>query len=207
MAVFDPLTDKHFPIPHCTSRIIHCKSSSFHCILLASAADPTSFRVLCLECTSGGRVRPHVYNSHTGEWQSHPLAPKVIKPPRRVDPHSNHNLPMHAGGGRVYWRTHAAVLTSFDVGSMEFSHVPLPGGLNHLPSYAVGDAENDTTCLVAVSAEHQQKLGMRVWLLKMGEHGSSYAVGDTEDGLLITLYHQDNTDNPAGCNDIEKHRI
>jgi hypothetical protein len=49
------------------------------------------------------------------------------------------------------------VLTLFDAGSMEFSHVPLPGELNHL---------------------------------------SSYAVGDTEDGLLGTLYHQDNTDNP-----------
>jgi hypothetical protein len=56
---------------------------------------------------------------------------------------------------------------------MEFSHVPLPGGLNHLSSYAVGDTEDGTTCLVAVSAEHQQKLDMRVWLLKMGEHGSS----------------------------------
>ncbi|KAK1632630.1 hypothetical protein QYE76_006945 [Lolium multiflorum] len=173
MAVFDPLANTHSTIRHCTSRISQCKSSSFHCILLASGADATSFRVLCLECTSGGRVRPHVYSSRTGVWQSHQLAPKEIKPPRRVDPHSNHNLPMHAGGGRVYWRTHAAVLTSFDAGSMEFSHVPLPGGLNHLSSYAVGDAEDGTTCLVAVSAEHQQKLDMRVWLLKEGGDGSS----------------------------------
>jgi hypothetical protein len=77
--VFNPIADMHSPIPHCTSRISQCKSSSFHCILLASAAaDAASFRVLCLECTSGGRVRPHVYSSRTGEWQSHPLVPKEI---------------------------------------------------------------------------------------------------------------------------------
>jgi hypothetical protein len=28
-----------------------------------------------------------------------------------------------------------------------------------------------------------------------------------EDGLPVTLYHQDNIDNPAGCNDIEQNRF
>jgi hypothetical protein len=172
MAVLDPVAKSQLHIPHCsmaTTTSNRGGKSPFHCFLLAGAqADATaSFRVLCLEITGGaGRVRPHVYCSRTAEWRSHPLAPKGIKPPRRVDPHSNHNLPMHAGGGRIYWRTHAAVLTSFNVASMEFSHVPLPDDLNHLSSYALGDTEDGTTCLVAVSAQHHQKLDMRVWLLK-----------------------------------------
>jgi hypothetical protein len=68
---------------------------------------------------------------------------------------------MHAGG-RIYWRTYEGKLTSLDIGSMEFSNVPLPRKLYH-SSYAVGDAEDGRTCIVAVST---RPLDMRVWFLK-----------------------------------------
>ncbi|KAM0854497.1 hypothetical protein ACQ4PT_050383 [Festuca glaucescens] len=169
MAVFDPVSSSRLRIPHYTSN--GGGKSSFHCFLPASG-DAASFRVLCLESTGGGRVRPHVYSSCTGEWCSHSLAPKGIKAPRRGDPHSNHYLPMHAGG-RIYWRTNAEMLTSLHVGSMEFSHVGLPGEVHHSSSYALGDTEDGTTCIVSVSTKYLKKFDIRVWFLKE-EDGSPW---------------------------------
>ncbi|KAM0905774.1 hypothetical protein ACQ4PT_017184 [Festuca glaucescens] len=161
IAVFDPVSSSRLRIPHYTSDV--GGESSFRCFL-PSRGGATSFRMLCLESTGGGRVRPHVYSSCTGEWCSHLLlAPKGIKAPRRGDPHSNHYLPMHAGG-RIYWRTNAEKLTSLHVSSMEFSHVGLPGEVHH--SYALGDTEDGTTCIVSVSTKYQHKLDIRVWFLK-----------------------------------------
>jgi hypothetical protein len=170
MAVFDPVASSQLHIPHYTSNIVGGESS--FCCFLPSCGGATSFRVLCVESTGGGRVRPHVYSSCTGEWCSHLLAPKGIKAPRRGDPHSNHYLPMHAGG-RIYWRTSAEMLTSLHVGSMEFSHVGLPGEVHHSSSYALGDTEDGTTCIVSVSTKYHQKLDIRVWFLKE-EDGSSW---------------------------------
>ncbi|KAM0891322.1 hypothetical protein ACQ4PT_026483 [Festuca glaucescens] len=169
MAVFDPVASSLVPIPHYTSNV--GGKSSFRCFL-PSCSGATSFRVLCLESTGGGKVRPHVYSSCTGEWCSHLLAPKGIKVPRRGDPHSNHYLPMHAGG-HIYWRTNAEKLTSLNVSSMEFSHVGLPDEVHHSSSYALGDTEDGTTCIVSVSTKYHQKLDIRVWFLKE-EDGSSW---------------------------------
>lgn len=165
-AVFDPVASSRVRIPHCTnmSNGGGKSSSSFHCFLSASG-DAASFRVLCLESTAGGRVRPHVYSSSTGEWCSHPLAPKGIRPPRRGDQHSNHHyLPVHAGG-RIYWRTSAETLTSLHVGFMEFSHVGLPDKLCRSFSYVLGDMEDGTTCIVSVSAK-TAGIHIQAWFLK-----------------------------------------
>lgn len=158
MAVFDPVAKSRVRIPHCTNMSNGGPKSSFHCFLSA-CGDATSLRVLCLETTGGGRVRPHVYSSCTGEWCSHYLAPKGIRPPRRGD----HYLPVHTRG-RVYW-TSAETLASLDVGSMEFSHVPLPDKLCRYFPYVLGDTEDGTTCIVSVSAE-TAGLDIRVWFLK-----------------------------------------
>jgi hypothetical protein len=174
MAVFDPVSGSRLRIPHCVNMSNGAGGkSSYHCFLPASG-DATSFRVLCLERTGGGRVRPRVYRSSTGEWCSHSLSPKGITPPRRGDQHTfNHYFPMHAGG-RIYWRTYAEKLASLDVGSMEFSNVPLPHKLYGSSSYAVGDAEDGRTCIVAVSTtKNSCDLDMRVWFLK-GEGGLSW---------------------------------
>jgi hypothetical protein len=174
MAVFDPVSGSRLHMPHYTSS--GKSSSSFHCFLLP-CADGTSFRVLCLETTGGagaGRVRLHVYSSRTGQWLLHSLAPKHIKPPRRGDLYSNYSLPMYAGG-RIYWRTQVEMLSSLDVGSMEFSHVALPDDV-HRSSYALGDTEDGTTCIVSVSTIYEPALAVRglsvcVWFLK--EEGGS----------------------------------
>jgi hypothetical protein len=167
MAVFDPVASSRARIPHCTNVSNGGGGkSSFHCFLPATGdGDAASVRVLCLDSTGGCRVRPHVYSSSTGEWCSHSLAPKGIRPPRRGDQHSfHHYLPVHAGG-RVYWRTSAETLASLDVGSMEFSHVPLPEKLCRYFPYVVGDTEDGTTCIVSVSAK-TAGLDIRVWFLK-----------------------------------------
>jgi hypothetical protein len=159
LAVFDPVSNSRLRIPHCSGG----GKLSFHCFLPASG-DATSFRVLCLERTGGGRVRPRVYGSSTGEWCSHSLAPKGIMAPRRGGQYTfNHYFPMHAGG-RIYWRTTCRKLMSLDVSSMEFSNVLHPQKLNG--SYAVGDAEDGRTCIVAVKPKTCYGLDMWVWFLK-----------------------------------------
>jgi hypothetical protein len=73
---------------------------------------------------------------------------------------------MHAGG-RIYWRTSSeTTLTSLDVGSMEFSHVPLPGNLSRYAPYALGDTEDGTTCIVSASTRTSCRLNMQLWFLK-----------------------------------------
>jgi hypothetical protein len=96
---------------------------------------------------------------------------------------------MHAGG-RIYWRTQLEMLSSLDVGSMEFSHVALPDDV-HRSSYALGDTEDGTTCIVSVSTTYQQTLDLRVWFLKE-EGGSSswerqWSVDASEMDLLVGL--------------------
>uniref|UniRef100_A0ACD5YVH5 Uncharacterized protein n=1 Tax=Avena sativa TaxID=4498 RepID=A0ACD5YVH5_AVESA len=174
MAAFDPVSSTRLRVPHCVNMGNGDGNSSlFHCCFLPSSGDVTSVRVLCLESTWGGKVRPHVYSSRTGEWCSHSLAPKGIKALRRGDPRSNYCLPMHAGG-RIYWRTtNAKVLNSLDVGSMKFSDVPLPDNLhNKFSSYAVGDTEDGKTCMVYVST-NSKKFDVQVWFLKE-EDGSPW---------------------------------
>ncbi|VAH98063.1 uncharacterized protein LOC119289572 [Triticum dicoccoides] len=154
LVVFDPVSRSrlHIPIPE-----KHIYSRSLHCFLPACGGGPTSFSVLSME-KKGGRVRTRVYSSRTGEWCSHSWAPKGIKGPRE----SKLGWPMHAGG-RIYWRSVTGdQLTSLDVGAMEFSHVELPGNLHNQPRsypYAVGETEDGTTCLVAMS----RKLVLQVW--------------------------------------------
>uniref|UniRef100_A0ACD5Y9K7 Uncharacterized protein n=1 Tax=Avena sativa TaxID=4498 RepID=A0ACD5Y9K7_AVESA len=176
MAVFDPVSSSRLRIPHCLNMSNSGSKSSFHC-LLPACDDTTSFRVLCLESTGGGRVCPHVYNSCKGEWFSHSPAPKSIRPPRRGDQHMfQHYLPMLAGG-RIYWRTSSAeMLTLLDVGSMEFSHVPIPDKLGRYSSYALGDTDDGTICIVDVSTRISYRLQVRVWFLMGSSWGQEWRV-------------------------------
>uniref|UniRef100_A0ACD5WMB4 Uncharacterized protein n=1 Tax=Avena sativa TaxID=4498 RepID=A0ACD5WMB4_AVESA len=176
MAVFDPVSSSRLHIPYCMNMGNGGGKSSFHCFLPA-CGDATSFRVLCLQSTGGGRVRPHVYNSCTGEWFSHSLASKGIRPPRRGDQHMfQHYMPMLAGE-RIYWRTtNAEMFTSLDVGSMEFSHVPIPDKLGRYSSYALGDTDDGTTCIVDVSTRTSYRLYIRVWFLVGSSWGQEWRV-------------------------------
>ncbi|KAM3195446.1 hypothetical protein ACQJBY_071524 [Aegilops geniculata] len=155
LVVFDPVSRSRLRIPIPESHTY----KSLHCFLPACGGGPTPFSVLSME-KKGGRVRASVYRSRTGEWRSHSWAPKGINGPRE----SKLGWPMHAGG-RIYWRTLAVdQLTSLDVGAMEFSHVELPNNLHNQPQsdpYAVGETEDGTTCLVAMS----RNLVLLVWFL------------------------------------------
>ncbi|XP_040250629.1 uncharacterized protein [Aegilops tauschii subsp. strangulata] len=152
LVVFDPVSRSRLRIPIPDN---HISRDSLHCFLPACGGGQTPFSVLSLE-KKGGRVRARVYSSRTGEWCSHSWAPKGINGPRE----SKLGWPMHAGG-RIYWRSITGdQLTALDVGAMEFSHVELPHNLHYEPwSYAVGETEDGTTCLVAMS----RKLVLQVW--------------------------------------------
>ncbi|KAM3207455.1 hypothetical protein ACQJBY_062605 [Aegilops geniculata] len=156
LVVFDPVSRSRLRIPIPES---HAYNRSLHCFLPACGGGPTSFSVLSLEKQSG-RVRARVYSSRKGEWCSYSWAPKGINGPRE----SKLGWPMHAGG-RIYWRSVTGdQLTSLDVGAMEFSHVELPDNLHNQPRsypYAVGETEDGTTCLVAMS----RKLVLQVWFV------------------------------------------
>ncbi|KAI4973980.1 hypothetical protein ZWY2020_041761 [Hordeum vulgare] len=148
MVVFDPVSHSRLRIPHCPHKI---SSESLNCFLPAGGSGPTSFRVLSLE-KQYTSVLACVYSSRTGEWG----APKSINRPRGF----KLGVPMHAGG-RIYWRCCRAQLTSLDVGAMKFSPVALPNKHFDPRSYAVGETEDGTTCLVAM--EHSL---VRIWFLK-----------------------------------------
>ncbi|XBI75938.1 hypothetical protein VPH35_069241 [Triticum aestivum] len=159
LVVFDPVSSSRRRITHKS-----ISSNSFHCFLPPCSSGPTSFRVLSLE-NRGGRVHAHVYISRTGEWcSSHSPSPKGITVPR-----NGHRVylkwPMN-GGDCIYWISQNQRLTSLDVGSMEFSHIDLPEKVSSDPrSYAVGDAEDGTTCLVDISSI-SNKLVLGVWFRK-----------------------------------------
>ncbi|XBI35425.1 hypothetical protein VPH35_121106 [Triticum aestivum] len=156
LAVFDPISHSRLRITD-NHKSITSNSSQFHCFLPACSVSPTSFRVLSLD-NQGGRLFAHVYSSRTGEWCSHPLAPKGITAPRSDD----HRWPVHAGGS-IYWRGSRRLrLASLHVGSMEFCHVALPENLGSDPSSCiVGETEDGTTCLVAM----EDSL-LRMWFRK-----------------------------------------
>lgn len=171
LVVFDPVSRSRLRI---TDESI--TSNSFHCFLPACSGDidggTTSFRVLSLG-NGGGRVRAHVYSSRTAEWRSHSPAPKgIMTPTRGGQPYLQWST--HAGG-RIYWKSRTGgPLTSLDVGSMEFAHVALPEKLDCGPrSYAVGDTEDGTTCLVAISDVYvagDRKLVLQVWFRKESDN-------------------------------------
>ncbi|CAM0878394.1 unnamed protein product [Alopecurus aequalis] len=170
LVVFDPVSSSRLSIPHYLSNGFG-RSASVHCFLLCCGGVTASFRVVCLQGTGRGGVRAHVYSSCTGEWCSHSPAPKGIKPPHK----SYEYQPMHAGR-RIYWRTRQETLTSLHVGSMVFSHQALPDNLcySSLLSYSLGDMEDGTTCLVAVSTKKRFHCRMQVWFLKEEEGSSSW---------------------------------
>ncbi|EEC68149.1 hypothetical protein OsI_36077 [Oryza sativa Indica Group] len=214
LTVFDPVARrvlaKLTPPRHGNKRAFHHNSGSF---LIPGrvgdqAASSSSFRVVTMQrCTtviyaSGGDQRLDmerlaVYDSSTGAWSARPWTSTgdIDMPlPLKVKRYSA----MHAPG-RICWKRLRGgspnSLVSLDAETMGFPEVVPPPGVLLDPSYAVGDTDDGSMCLVNMEERETMRLVMlskkkwhlRVWLLgKSGCGGRAWVLDQEQEASLTT---------------------